>query len=75
MIIRNIKTGREIEVMEGTVVPEGFAIKVTNHTYETDVSEIIGEEPKKVEKLTKKARKVIGNSAGADGCLEDIVCG
>ena len=47
MIIRSIKTGQEIEVMEGTAVPEGFAIKVVDHTCET----------KKIEKSTEKTKK------------------
>lgn len=57
MIIRSIKTGQEIEVMEGTAVPEGFAIKVVDHTCETTVSKIVGEETEKIEKSTEKTKK------------------
>lgn len=58
MIIRSIKTGREIEVMEGTTVPEGFTIKATNHTCETNVSQITeGIEERPVTKMSEKTGK------------------
>ena len=38
MIIHNIKNGKELEVMAGTVVPKGFVVKGENAIVKDEVS-------------------------------------